>query len=441
MTSKIASTTDHATVNFDPNYNVTEIKVYKRRFWMLFLFSFLSFLCGMLYPQYVVMADMNTCYYNVTQNAVNWTSMLYMVVYIILVFPASSIIDRIDLRWTVICGSLFNTLSAALQILTLKQNSFPFVIVSTFSASLTNLAILGIPPFIASRWFPSNEVSRACAIGVFGNQLGIGIGFIFSPLLVSSDCKKKEDIEVGKETVATILTAMNTVLLLLIVLTFQNAPKLPPSINECQKKSEKSVPQLKIIWKMLKNLNFILVLLVYGLMAGCYFAFATTLNDLILRYFPNKSIEVGWMGLVFIFTGLIGSVVAGCILDYTHKYKETYAGICILSLVLYVAFSLLLFVNMIWVQFLMIGILGIFFTSFLPVGFEYGIEVTYPASEVLSASLLNASTMGFGLILTMLVSTALDSKGSIWFYMWYTSDLLYSIKFHNKRLQTNEKQQ
>ncbi|GIY40068.1 putative MFS-type transporter C09D4.1 [Caerostris darwini] len=49
------------------------IKVYKRRLWMLCLFSFLSMLCGMLFPLYVSMANVTMCFYDVSMEAVNWT--------------------------------------------------------------------------------------------------------------------------------------------------------------------------------------------------------------------------------------------------------------------------------------------------------------------------------------------------------------------------------
>ncbi|XP_042896550.1 choline/ethanolamine transporter flvcr2a-like [Parasteatoda tepidariorum] len=416
MVAKFTSKIDPNAANFDQNCNTTEIeiKVYKRRFWMLFLFSFLSFLCGLLYTQYVAMADMNTCYYGVSNHAVNWTSMMFMVVYLVLVFPTSSIIDRIDLRKTVILGSLFNTIGCALQFCGLKPNGFPFVLLSTFVCSLSNLILIGIPPFVATKWFPSNELSRACAVGVFGNQLGIGVAFILSPMLVTSDCKKKGEIEEGKSNVALILTVLNTALLILILLTFQSAPQHPPNQNELQKISKKPTSRVKTILKMLKNVHFILIIVVYGMMCGSYMAFATTLNDLILRYFPKKQIEVGWMGLIFIATGLVGSIIAGWILDSTRKYKETYLGICTFSLVLYVVFSIQLFIKLLWLQFLMIGLLGFFLTSLLPIGFEYGIEVTYPDSEVISGNLLMTSTNLFGLILTEIISTILDTKGPIW---------------------------
>lgn len=101
---------DHATVDISfKDHATVEIKVYKRRIWMLFLFSFLSMLCGMLFTHYTSMANVNSCFYSVGQEAVNWTGNIILVVYIVLVFPVSSLIDYMDLRWTVLCSSFCNT--------------------------------------------------------------------------------------------------------------------------------------------------------------------------------------------------------------------------------------------------------------------------------------------------------------------------------------------
>ncbi|GBM23210.1 hypothetical protein AVEN_68638-1 [Araneus ventricosus] len=89
---------------------VVSIRVYKRRLWMLFIFSFLSLLCGMLFSLYPSVANVTICYYKVSENAVNWTSLLHMVVYIIFVFPVTWLINYVGLRKAVLLAALINTL-------------------------------------------------------------------------------------------------------------------------------------------------------------------------------------------------------------------------------------------------------------------------------------------------------------------------------------------
>merc|ERR1712071_221438 len=46
--------------------------------------------------------------------------------------------------------------------------------------------ILGVPPNVAAVWFGPEQVSSACSIGVFGNQLGVALGFLLPPMMVGS---------------------------------------------------------------------------------------------------------------------------------------------------------------------------------------------------------------------------------------------------------------
>ncbi|XP_035225727.1 uncharacterized MFS-type transporter C09D4.1-like, partial [Stegodyphus dumicola] len=147
-----------------------DIKVYKRRFWMLLLFCILSLLCDMMYPIYTGIASVTECYYNVSQEAVNWTSLLMNVVYVIFFFPVSIFIHKMGLRKSVLCISVLNTVASACQFATLNPNRFTYAIVSMLFTYLSSVFIHSLPPFIAAVWFPSNEVSRACAVGIFGSQ-------------------------------------------------------------------------------------------------------------------------------------------------------------------------------------------------------------------------------------------------------------------------------
>lgn len=52
-------------------------------------------------------------------------------------------------------------------------------------------------------------------------------------------------------------------------------------------------------------------------------------------------------------------------------------------------------------------------TGYLPVGFEFAAELTYPEPEVTSSGLLNASSQVFGIILTLAGSKLLNEYGDL----------------------------
>lgn len=375
------------------------IKLYKRRFWILTLFSVCSMLNGMQWMQYTVVADVSMCFYDVSLHSVNWTANLYLILYAPLVFPVSWFIDKMGVRNSLLVGSLLTCLGTALQCGATTPDSFTFALVSQASTSVGQVFILGLPPYISATWFGADEISRASAVGVFGNQLGCALSFIFVPLVVSRDCNDKALITYGKEIVAYSLVSCNVLVLILILTTFQEKPKIPPSIAEAKKVDESS-NYLRSVLALLKNVNYDLLLLTYGIIVGVYFAVSTILNSLVSAHFFGKDTEIGWMGLIAILCGTVGSIIAGYVLDWKHRYKETSVAIFVLSFLSMILFSALLYVNLLWLQFVTIAILGFFLTSYLPVGFEFAVEITYPESEAISAQLLNASTMLIGLIFT-----------------------------------------
>lgn len=54
-----------------------------------------------------------------------------------------------------------------------------------------------------------------------------------------------------------------------------------------------------------------------------------------------------------------------------------------------------------------------FMTGYLPVGFEFAAEITYPESEGTSSGLLNASAQVFGIIMTSVTRIVFESSGDL----------------------------
>jgi len=69
-------------------------KQYKRRWPILFIFVLYSMSNAMQWTQFAIINDIITEFYNVDSYAVSWTSMIYMITYVVLIFPASWFIDK-----------------------------------------------------------------------------------------------------------------------------------------------------------------------------------------------------------------------------------------------------------------------------------------------------------------------------------------------------------
>lgn len=68
--------------------------VYKSRWVMLVLFVIYSASNSLQWTQYTIIQDIVVKYYDVPSTVVSWTSMVYMITYVPLIFPASWLLDK-----------------------------------------------------------------------------------------------------------------------------------------------------------------------------------------------------------------------------------------------------------------------------------------------------------------------------------------------------------
>merc|ERR1719209_832011 len=85
----------------------------------------------------------------------------------------------------------------------------------------------------------------------------------------------------------------------------------------------------------------------------------------------------------------------------THWYKATTLAVYFLSFVGMILYTFTFRFGKIGIVYFTSALLGFFMTGYLPVGFEFAAEITYPESEGTSSGLLNASAQVFGIFCTM----------------------------------------
>ncbi|KAJ0182814.1 hypothetical protein K1T71_002183 [Dendrolimus kikuchii] len=391
---------------------MTEYAVYPIRWLVLFIFVLASASNSFQWVQYSIIQDAVVKYYGVTSIMVYWTSMVYMITYIPLIFPASWLLDKTGLRVITIIGSFGTCAGAWLKVFSVPQNLFWLGFTGQTVVAVSQVFILNLPPRLAAVWFGADQVSSACSIGVFGNQLGVALGFVLPPILVKAS-GTVEEIAADFKMMFYIVAGFTSVLFVFILLFFKNAPPTPPSAAADLGSSLDS-NFLQSIKKLLTNRNYVLLLISYGLNVGTFYAISTLLNQVILTYYPGANEDAGRIGLVIVVSGMAGSVVCGLILDKTHKFKETTLAVYAASVLGMVIFTFTLDCGYIGVVYLSSILLGFFMTGYLPVGFEFASEITYPEPEGTTSGILNAAVQIFGILTTLLYEWMLSAVGDKW---------------------------
>nr|XP_057947121.1 heme transporter FLVCR2 isoform X2 [Doryrhamphus excisus] len=395
-------------------FPLMQTKLYKRRWVMLLVFCMYSMSNAMMWLQYGIIGNIFKRFYDIGSLALDWLSMIYFFTYIPLIVPVMWMLDNRGLREVIMVGSAVNCIGAWIKSSTAHPDSFAVTFFGQFVCSVATVYTLGIPSRLASLWFGQHEVSTACSIGVLGNQLGIAIGFLIPPILVPN-VDDMDELAHHIKIMFYISAGAATIIFILVVIFFQEKPELPPTQAQAQARcfTQEQYSYRASIWRLLRNKPFMLLVVSYGLNVGCFYAVSTLLNRMIIEHYPGEEVNAGRIGLTIVIAGMVGSLICGIWLDKSKTYKQTTLVVYVLSLVGMLVYAFTLNLGHLWLVFITSGVLGFFMTGYLPLGFEFAVELTYPESEGTSSGLLNCSAQIFGIIFTISQGKIIDRWGTL----------------------------
>lgn len=341
----ITRSVSQSTLTIPENYSFTSvhIQVYKRR-WVMLALGMLSIAISYVqWIQYSIVANVITKYYDISSVWVDWTSMIFMVMYVLCVFPISFIMDIRNMRQTAVIGSVGTAVGAWIKVFSVDPSQFQMVLLGQVVTAFSQVFLLSIPSRLASTWFSPQEASSVCAFGVFAAQLGTAAGFIFTPLVINNH-DDIDQIGVEMKIFLMAVAGISTVIACMVIAVFKSAPQFAPSHVQALQRTMKL--KRKDYWpavgRLLQDDNYLILVIAYGINVGIFNAFSTLLNQIVTNYFPSGEADAGRIGLALILLGLLGSMVFGYLLDTMHKYKATAVWACRLSAVTMVIFALAL---------------------------------------------------------------------------------------------------
>lgn len=151
--------------------NGVPTRLESRRWLILFLFTFYSLSNAYQWIQYGIINNIFMKFYGVDGFSVDWLSMVYMLVYIPFIFPVTWLLDVKGLRVTALVANALNCAGTWIKVASARSDMFWVTMLGQLFSSVAQVFILGLPARIAGVWFGADEVSTACSIGVFGNQV------------------------------------------------------------------------------------------------------------------------------------------------------------------------------------------------------------------------------------------------------------------------------
>jgi cyanate permease len=308
-------------------------------------------------------------FYAVSDIMIGLLSIVFMGVYILLFLPAAWQIDSWGLRRAISLGAILTAVFGVTR--GLFADTFTLVFVSQLGIAVGQPLILGAITKVAGRWFPRDERATAAGLGTLAIYLGILASLFVTPVLLNGHGMKTMLLCTG---IAAVIAAV------LFVFTAREKPPTPAGPAEQEARSL----MFDGLKSMLKQKDFILLLVIFFVGLGLFNGVTTWIEEIIApRGFSGA--QAGTAGGLMLVGGIVGAVVLPLISDSLRRRKPfillALAGLLpgLAGIAFARSYGLLLASAFAF---------GLFLLSAGPIGFQYGAELTLPAPEGTSNSLL-----------------------------------------------------
>jgi MFS family permease len=344
-------------------------KVYGYRWIMLSIYMLIVAVNQMLWITFAPITAEAAHYYHVSDLQIGMLSMCFMIVYIIVSIPASWIIDTFGIRIGVGTGAVLTGVFGLLRGFAGKD--YTILLIAQIGIAVGQPFLLNAITKLAARWFPLTERATASGLGTLAMYIGILAGMIVTPYLVIGYSIASMLYVFG---IISLLTAV-----LFLILT-KEGPHTPP----CLSGQEERALVFDGFRHTLRTRDFNWLMLIFFIGLGVFNSVTTWIED-ILSPRGFTAAQAGITGGLMIAGGIIGAVVIPVLSDHYRK-RTPFIIIALAGATLGLAG--ITFTSSYPVLLLSAIGFGFFLLSSGPIGFQYGAEITYPASEGTSNGLL-----------------------------------------------------
>ena len=347
----------------------SDFKVYRSRWIMLSVYMLMVAINQLLWITFAPITGDATKFYNVSDLKIGILSMCFMIVYIIVSIPASWIIDKYGIRIGVGIGAVFTGVFGLIR--GFAGPNYDLLLIAQIGIAVGQPFILNAITKLAARWFPIEERATATGLGTLAMYIGILVGMTLTPYLTLGSGIN------GMLYIYGIISIITTAVF--IVLIKERPPTAP-----CRPDQEGRSLVFDGFKQTLINKDFIWLMVIFFIGLGVFNAVTTWIED-ILRPRGFSATQAGITGGLMIVGGVVGALIIPLLSD---RYKKRIPFIIIALVGATVGLTGITFATSYWMLLTSGMVLGFFLLSSGPIGFQYGAEITYPASEGTSNGML-----------------------------------------------------
>jgi MFS family permease len=344
-------------------------RVYGYRWVVLLSFMFIAGMNQLLWITFAPITGAAAQFYHTSDLVIGLLSMSFMAVYIVLVIPSAWMIDTLGFRTAVGIGAVLTAVFALTR--GLFADSFPLVFASQIGIAMGQPLIVGAVTKVAAAWFPTKERATAAGLGTLAIYLGILVGMLITPAL---------EVKHGMASMLLIYGIVTVVAALCFFVFARARPATPP----CPAGQDMRVLMFDGLKQMLRQRDFLLLLAIFFIGLGIFNGVSTWIET-IVRPRGFSISQAGLLGGLMLIGGIVGAVIMPILSDKARRRKPY----VILSLCgLLPGLAGMAFATSYWLLLASGFLFGFFLLSSGPIGFQFGAELTHPAPEGTSNSLL-----------------------------------------------------
>lgn len=314
---------------------------------------------------------------------IDFLAMVYMLVFLVMSFPASYVIDTYGIRVGVSIGAALAGVSGLTK--GLFADSFTIVVVAQVGLAIAQPFILNAVTAVSVRWFPLRERGMAAGFSALAQYIGIVIAMLVTPLMVGSD-PAKPGYGTGFENMLLIYGWLTFGVAVVTLVLLREKPPTPPSVETEQRHSF-----AKGVKHILRQRDMRITLLLFFVGLGIFNA-VSSMTDSIAENAGVQDSD-GLIGGLMLIGGILGASILPILSDKFRK-RKVFLVICIAGMVpgifgLTFAGDLSTDPSTVYAISLASSfVLGFFIMSAGPLGFQYAAEVCHPAPESTSQGML-----------------------------------------------------
>ncbi len=399
---------DYPSNYWDQNSNVnqsttgggieTGLTVYKRRWYVLFLFALLCFTQGSVWGTWGPISTSVSYAFGWSDHDIailtNWGPIMY-----VLTAPLFTwILDTKGIRVTCVITSGLVTMGTALRCITHQPPLVTWLVnAGQIVNALAGPVCFGTATVISSTWFPVEQRTSATAIASILNGLGVAMTYIIGPLVVptnlngtltysSEEYVQEHTISEMRSDVMLLMyvsCGWSLLLFIAILFTFPTKPPTPPSVTASLTKLNYTAGLRKLI----KTGKFWTLAFCFAIPTSFQGGWSALLN-INLGPLGISQVSAGWLGFAMSIAGNFCALSTGVFADrFKRKMKLSILTLYSVALLSVITFTLMYIetipysTSVVWIT-TILSCVGVWAPT--PLFFELACEVCYPIPETIA---------------------------------------------------------